>query len=376
MQGAATSVSSSDPVGAAAADEEAALLQDVPAAAVAACAQQLAGEDGIAGGSANDHSGGAPTAATSPRPAEAAALPPSPRQQAWPPPATVPTLEAMGAALEEPQQRLPLPVASVWREAATTSTGVSRVAAAGVAIEMRSLGLPLLREQDARAPADSTALSSISDLERQCFICLQEADKENPLTRCCSTCYASTHVQCWYDWRLNQRITTLRAQLLGQRARTDHFLRCSICKSGTAVLAGEESTLGWMNDFLCGSGNPGSSGPAGSLGQGESDDDELTSDLQMEDIVDKRTCLAILIYIGVLILIVFLTCAILVSRRFYAGDVILCCIITLYQLSVLQVVSLAVARRRGQMMASATAAQEGDSVDLEGEARNVIATSV
>jgi len=142
------------------------------------------------------------------------------------------------------------------------------------------------------------------------------------------------------------------------------------------VLAGEESTLGWMNDFLCGSGNPGSSGPAGSLGQGESDDDELTSDLQMEDIVDKRTCLAILIYIGVLILIVFLTCAILVSRRFYAGDVILCCIITLYQLSVLQVVSLAVARRRGQMMASATAAQEGDSVDLEGEARNVIATSV
>jgi len=190
MQGAATSVSSSDPVGAAAADEEAALLQDVPAAAVAACAQQLAGEDGIAGGSANDHSGGAPTAATSPRPAEAAALPPSPRQQAWPPPATVPTLEAVGAALEEPQQRLPLLVAPVWREAATshTSTGASRVAAAGVAIEMRSLGLPLLREEDARAPAASAALSNISDLERQCFICLQEADRENPLIRCCSTC--------------------------------------------------------------------------------------------------------------------------------------------------------------------------------------------
>jgi len=377
MQGAATSVSSCDPVGAAAADEEAALLQDVPVAAAAACTPQLAGEDGVAGRSVNGRSGGAAAVAASPLPAQAAALPTSSRQQAWPP-ETVPTLEAVGAALEEPQQRLPLLVAPVWREAATshTSTGASRVAAAGVAIEMRSLGLPLLREEDARAPAASAALSNISDLERQCFICLQEADRENPLIRCCSTCYASTHVQCWYDWRLNQRITTLRAQLLGQRARTDHFLRCSICKSGTAVLAGEESTLGWMNDFLCGSGNPGSSGPAGSLGQGESDDDELTSDLQMEDIVDKRTCLAILIYIGVLILIVFLTCAILVSRRFYAGDVILCCIITLYQLSVLQVVSLAVARRRGQMMASATAAQEGDSVDLEGEARNVIATSV
>lgn len=249
------------------------------------------------------------------------------------------------------------------------------MAAAGVAIEMRSLGLPLLREEDARAPAASTTLSSTSALERQCFICLGD-DKDNPLTRCCSTCYAATHVQCWYDWRLNQRITTLRSRLLGQRARTDHFLRCSICKSGTAVLAGEEGTLGWMNDLLCGSGNPGSSGLAGSLRQGESDDDELNSDLQMEDVVDKRTCLAILIYIGVLILVVVVTCALLVSRRFYAGDVILCCIITLYQLSVLQVVSLAVARRRGQMVASTTAAQESGSVDLEGEARNVIATSV
>jgi len=248
------------------------------------------------------------------------------------------------------------------------------MAAAGVAIEMRSLGLPLLREEDARAPAASTTLSSTSALERQCFICLGD-DKDNPLTRCCSTCYAATHVQCWYDWRLNQRITTLRSRLLGQRARTDHFLRCSICKSGTAVLAGEEGTLGWMNDLLCGSGNPGSSGLAGSLRQGESDDDELNSDLQMEDVVDKRTCLAILIYIGVLILVVVVTCALLVSRRFYAGDVILCCIITLYQLSVLQVVSLAVARRRGQMVASTTA-QESGSVDLEGEARNVIATSV
>merc|ERR1719487_208 len=99
-------------------------------------------------------------------------------------------------------------------------------------------------------------------MDRQCFICLQDEESEE-LVKCCTTCYARTHVRCWREWRNNQRITALRSRLLGLRMQTNHLLRCTICKSGTAVVAGEEDGLEWMNELLCGGGEQGQGEDAG-----------------------------------------------------------------------------------------------------------------
>ena len=77
-----------------------------------------------------------------------------------------------------------------------------------------------------------------------------------------------THRRCWREWRNNQHRTALRSHLLGLlgteewvrepfeqsknsaracslvgrlRIQTNHMLRCTICKSGTAMVEGEEA---------------------------------------------------------------------------------------------------------------------------------------
>lgn len=210
--------------------------------------------------------------------------------------------------------------------------------------------------------------------DRRCFICLMDGDKDNALKPCCSTCYACTHASCWREWRNNQRITTLRSRLLGQRTRTEHFLRCTICKSGTAVLNGEEDGLEWMHEFLCGgesaTADRGRVNPDGLLRRHDSDEED---DITIEDLVDRRTCLALLVYLGIIILVLIIACALLVGRRFYAGDIVLCSIIALYELSVLQVVALAVARRRGMLVAAATPQEE---TRAEWNSREVVLNNV
>jgi len=210
-----------------------------------------------------------------------------------------------------------------------------------------------------------------------------DEDDANTLTRCCTTCYTSVHVRCWREWRNNQRITALRSRLLGLRMQTNHLLRCTICKSGTALVEGEEDGLEWMNELLCGGGEPpqGDDGGAvagvrlGALANaatGRANDSDEDGDTQLEDLVDMKTCLALVVYLAVLIIVLVIACILIVMQRFYAGDVILCCIIALYELSVLQIVALAVARRRFSLAgnAAATAATPTEdataaSVDLE-----------
>mmetsp|Transcript_24858 Transcript_24858/g.70767 ORF Transcript_24858/g.70767 Transcript_24858/m.70767 type:complete len:359 (+) Transcript_24858:135-1211(+) len=221
------------------------------------------------------------------------------------------------------------------------------------------------------AAGDDSPLSRSSNGgERHCFICL-DGDKDSPLIRCCSTCYACTHTRCWREWRNSQRLTALRSRLLGLRMQSNNLLRCTICKSGTAVLAGEEGGLQWMNDLLCGV----EGGRAVPLHQPQphaGQDSDENDDVQLDDLVDMRTCLALMAYLGVLVLVLIIACVLIVTQRFYAGDVVLCCIIALYELSVLQVVALTVARRRSSMLASAASREERSNdqespggVDLE-----------
>lgn len=213
------------------------------------------------------------------------------------------------------------------------------------------------------------SLRGRSSGERQCFICLQDGGKESPLISCCSTCYACTHVRCWREWRNNQRLTALRSRLLGLRMQTNHLLRCTICKSGTAVLAGEEDGLEWMNELLCGSSETGDDGAVArvaSVNLPRRDDTDEDDDPQFEDLVDMRACISLVVYLAMLIVVLVVACTLIITQQFYAGDVVLCCIILLYELCVLQVVALAIAWRRGAM-AAAVASVAGHSIDVEAQ---------
>jgi len=225
-------------------------------------------------------------------------------------------------------------------------------------LEMHSLMKETSGSPRASSTAGGASASSTSGLdaaERHCFICLQDDEKDDPLIGCCTTCYARVHIRCWREWRNNQRITALRSRLLGLRMQTNHLLRCTICKSGTALVAGEEDGLEWMNELLCGGGEQpqgedgGNGARLGGLAHavtGRREDSDEDGDTQLEDLIDMKTCLALVAYLGVIVLVLLVACVLIVMQRFYAGDVILCCIIALYELSVLQIVAMAVARRR------------------------------
>mmetsp|Transcript_66999 Transcript_66999/g.173724 ORF Transcript_66999/g.173724 Transcript_66999/m.173724 type:complete len:417 (-) Transcript_66999:238-1488(-) len=231
----------------------------------------------------------------------------------------------------------------------------------GVAIELSEFGAASSRldgDEPLLGVGDDPSARGSGD--RHCFICLQEGDKDTPLVRCCSTCFASTHVRCWHDWRNNQRLTALRSRLLGLNSQNNNLLRCTICKSGTAMLAGEEGRLQWMNELLCGNEQGRDARTpvlGGQLRQDNSDDD---NDAPLDDLVDTKTCLALLLFLAVLVLVLLVACFLIVTERFYAGDVVMCCIVVLYELSVLQIVALHVARRRGGMLETAAGSGAGE----------------
>eukprot|EP00929_Paragymnodinium_shiwhaense_P093781 TRINITY_DN54051_c0_g1_i1.p1 TRINITY_DN54051_c0_g1~~TRINITY_DN54051_c0_g1_i1.p1 ORF type:complete len:459 (+),score=108.37 TRINITY_DN54051_c0_g1_i1:241-1617(+) len=206
-----------------------------------------------------------------------------------------------------------------------------------------------------------------AEQDRTCFICLMEEDKEddNLLIPCCTTCYACVHKRCWREWRNNQRVTALRSRLLGTRMQTNNLLRCSICKSGTAMVAGEEGGLDWINELLGGGEARGQDARTLTLASlarraNESGDDR---EPHLEDFLDGRTCGAMAVYLAVLLVVLVAGCSLIAMQRFYAGDVVLCCIIALYELSVLQLVILAITRRRAARLAASAAAAGNAAVN-------------
>jgi len=113
------------------------------------------------------------------------------------------------------------------------------------------------------------------------------------------------------------------------------------------MVEGEENGLSWMNELMCG-GEPSENSLLGrlvALGNRRDDSDE-DPEAQLEDLIDTRTCVALVIYLGMLIVAIIIACLLIVTQGFWAGDVVLCCIIALYELSVLQLVMLAILRRR------------------------------
>jgi len=207
-------------------------------------------------------------------------------------------------------------------------------------IEMRDLS------QQLQEPAQDFQ-SGRGSAERRCFICLTDGDRGDPLVSCCTTCYGCTHITCWREWRTNQRMTALRSRLLGLHMQTNHLLRCTICKSGTAVVPGEEDGLEWMNELLCGSENGGDDSLPRTLpntAQNEADVDP--EDMLLEGLSDTRVRTVLLVHVLIMIFIMMLACAFMAVKRFYAGDIIICCIIALYELCVFQIVVIVLVRRR------------------------------
>jgi len=247
------------------------------------------------------------------------------------------------------------------------------------ALELSGLAVPLV--QSAEPPGGKAGPDEVES--GNCFICLAEGEPNDELVRCCTTCYAKTHVSCWREWRNNQRVTALRSRLLGLRSQNTHLLQCTICKSGTAVLAGEEGGLGWMNEIpvRSASGDPGGVALGGQVPGGDADEDG--SDANLEDLFDVRTCVSLMIWLTVLVLVLVLGCVLIISQKFYAGDVVLYCVIAFYELSALQIVALAIARRRTSMLAALGQAPAAGSAALgsaespsRGAPRDAIATGV
>eukprot|EP00929_Paragymnodinium_shiwhaense_P048125 TRINITY_DN24382_c0_g1_i2.p1 TRINITY_DN24382_c0_g1~~TRINITY_DN24382_c0_g1_i2.p1 ORF type:complete len:508 (-),score=59.95 TRINITY_DN24382_c0_g1_i2:129-1472(-) len=257
-------------------------------------------------------------------------------------------------------------------ESAISAESRKRLARTGSAASLQTPSTPSACREVEMEESSKLVISNDADgldEDRTCFICLMEEDRENdnPLMPCCSTCYASVHKRCWREWRNNQRVTALRSRLLGLRAQTNNLLRCSICKSGTAVVAGEEDGLEWMNELLCGGETgavPGQDARTIALARlaRRTDDSDEDRDAQLEDFIDGRTFGALALYLAVLIIVLIMACTLIVMQRFYAGDVVLCCIIALYELSVLQVVVLAITRRRAARLAASAVAAGNSAV--------------
>lgn len=105
-------------------------------------------------------------------------------------------------------------------------------------------------ESSAATPALATSGRAVllcSDVERCCFICLDGAE-ERDLVSCCSQCFTVVHVACWRSWRQSQRLAHLRTRVLGGRDESIGVLVCSVCKSGDALVEGED--LSWLDDSI------------------------------------------------------------------------------------------------------------------------------
>ena len=176
-------------------------------------------------------------------------------------------------------------------------------------------------------------------------------------------------------------------------------------------MSNDQNGLSWMNELMCG-GEPSENSLLGrlvALGNRREDSDE-DPEAQLEDLIDTRTCVALVIYLGMLIMAIIISCVLIVTQgvgvskrerkrekkrehkqkneqrqaksaknasktmsleQFWAGDVVLCCVIALYELSVLQLVVLAILRRRDIAGATARPADEAQNQSTASTAREI-----
>jgi len=215
-------------------------------------------------------------------------------------------------------------------------------------------------------------VSPVDDMERACFICLEQDGPEGELVSCCSTCYAVVHASCWQDWRTNQRAVAMRSRLLGQNPAANPFL-CTICKSGTAMAPGDaEADLGWAEAAAAQVERPDTV---------ESDGDDSVED-EMESSPVCHTMVAVC-NLTLLALIAVLDAALVSTHRLYAGDVAMYTLLFVYEAAFVQMVVLAIVHRRHMYRrqlertqelnpASAPAPQGRVAADEGGQARDLL----
>lgn len=191
------------------------------------------------------------------------------------------------------------------------------------------------------------------ELERCCFICLDGAEEGRQLVPCCSQCYVHVHRACWRSWRQSQRLAHLRTRVLGGQDNAPGVLVCSVCKTGDAIIEGED--LSWLDDTRAFT----------RYGQ------------QMEEVSLDFTvlCSPKLAFFNLLVLIsVVLLNTFVVSKYLFFGQMVFLSIIFSYEFGLLQVVLLALrmrARQASMRMPTRPARdQEGEDDDSPALARD------
>jgi hypothetical protein len=163
------------------------------------------------------------------------------------------------------------------------------------------------------------------DLERCCFICLDGADEERELVPCCSRCYVHVHTSCWRSWRQSQRLAHLRQRISGGVDNTPGVLVCSVCKTGDALIEGED--LSWLDD------------QRGGL---RSSSEDLSLDVTVL-CSPKIACMNITI-----LFVMWLLNATVISKHLLFGQLVFLSVVFFYEFGILQVVGLAIYLRASQ----------------------------
>lgn len=80
-------------------------------------------------------------------------------------------------------------------------------------------------------------------------------------------------------------------------------------------MSNDQNGLSWMNELMCG-GEPSENSLLGrlvALGNRREDSDE-DPEAQLEDLIDTRTCVALVIYLGMLIMAIIISCVLIVTQ--------------------------------------------------------------
>eukprot|EP00922_Rhytidocystis_sp_ex-Travisia-forbesii_P018975 GHVS01028176.1.p1 GENE.GHVS01028176.1~~GHVS01028176.1.p1 ORF type:complete len:367 (-),score=45.83 GHVS01028176.1:118-1218(-) len=181
-----------------------------------------------------------------------------------------------------------------------------------------------------------------------CFICLEDGGSKC-LVPCCSQCYAVVHKTCWRDWRLSQRLASIRSRLLGQNLPNP--LTCSICRTGAAGVVGMEDGRSWaahddpvqerlQEELLQTIGRM--------LNEDEDDEDEPSICNAL------MTCVNFFIFCCIIMVDVVLLSTGLVNGKdsrsqMYPAAVVLLSMFVMYELVVLQLIVLAILQRRNAL---------------------------
>eukprot|EP00920_Eleutheroschizon_duboscqi_P042081 GHVT01100801.1.p1 GENE.GHVT01100801.1~~GHVT01100801.1.p1 ORF type:complete len:430 (-),score=25.71 GHVT01100801.1:345-1634(-) len=199
-------------------------------------------------------------------------------------------------------------------------------------------------------------LQQYQEIMRSCFICLDGSGtcRKRHLLSCCSQCYAVVHKGCWQDWRLNQRFATIRARLLGQNPPNP--LSCTICKTGTARVYGEEDGMRWAM-------------PDDPVQERLQDQLLQTIALMLNDDEDDEDeppmCTGLITCLNLVVLFVgtFVNIMLICLSTYYPSDVVLLSLFLLYEFFVVELIILAIWQRRialGPLLDTSLESEDGD----------------